>query len=72
AGEQAWFIGNHLQNPPKRCKKCRDKRRDERWQRARPSAQVNCDQCGAPTYVPFLPHGTKPIYCRMCLTTVRA
>jgi len=33
--------------------------------------QVSCAQCGAPTYVPFVPRGTKPIYCRMCLTAVR-
>jgi CxxC-x17-CxxC domain-containing protein len=71
AGEQAWFIGNHLENRPKRCKKCRDQRRDERMHQPRPSVQVNCSQCGAPTYVPFVPRGTKPIYCRMCLTAVR-
>ncbi len=72
AGEQAWFIGNHLENQPKRCKKCRDKRRDERKHQPQPPAQVNCSQCGAPTYVPFVPRGTKPVYCRMCLMAVHA
>ncbi|MBM3127905.1 MAG: zinc-binding protein [Chloroflexi bacterium] len=72
AGEQAWFSSNRLANQPKRCKKCRDQRRDRHLPHALPATQVNCDQCGAPTYVPFLPQGTKPIYCRMCLTAVRA
>lgn len=72
AGEQAWFVSNHLENQPKRCKKCRDKRRVERKHQPHPITQVKCDSCGASTYVPFVPHRTKPIYCRMCLATVRA
>lgn len=72
AGEQAWFMSNHLENQPKRCKKCRDKRRDERARQAHSLTPVHCDRCGAPTYVPFVPQRTKPIYCRMCLTQVRA
>jgi len=72
AGEQAWFSCNHLENPPKRCKKCRDKRRDERSRYAARPIRVNCERCGAPIYVPFVPQHTKPIYCRMCLTTARA
>lgn len=27
---------------------------------------VTCDQCGAPTQVPFKPNGSKPVYCREC------
>jgi CxxC-x17-CxxC domain-containing protein len=72
AGEQAWFSSKHLANQPKRCKACRGKRRDERLHQPSPSAQVVCAQCGAPTYIPFEPRGTKPVYCRMCLTSLRA
>ena len=27
---------------------------------------VTCDQCGAPTQVPFKPNGSKPVLCRNC------
>jgi CxxC-x17-CxxC domain-containing protein len=71
-GEQAWFHGKHLVNQPKHCKVCRDKRRDQRLHQPREYSKVNCDSCGTPTYVPFVPRGIKPIYCRGCMTAVHA
>jgi CxxC-x17-CxxC domain-containing protein len=38
----------------------------------RPFTQVRCDHCGAPMYVPFVPRGIKPIYCRTCLAAMHA
>lgn len=33
---------------------------------ARERYEVNCDECGTLTTVPFKPTGTKPVYCRDC------
>lgn len=72
AGEQAWYQGKNLANEPKHCKSCRDRRRDERLHQPRQYSKVSCERCGTPTFVPFVPQGIKPIYCRMCLTSVHA
>jgi CxxC-x17-CxxC domain-containing protein len=68
AGEQAWFEDKHLMNPPKRCKGCRDRRRDEQLHQPRQYFKVRCDSCGTEAFVPFVPQGIKPVYCRSCLT----
>jgi CxxC-x17-CxxC domain-containing protein len=70
AGEQHWFSAMRLFNTPKRCKACRDKRRDEKKNQPRQSASARCERCGASTVVPFVPTGTKPVYCRRCLTSL--
>jgi CxxC-x17-CxxC domain-containing protein len=67
AGEQHWFWLMHLLNVPKRCKKCRDKRRDDKKNQPRESTAIRCERCGQVTRVPFVPRGTKPVYCRSCL-----
>ncbi len=70
-GEQVWFASKKLTHPPTHCKVCRDRRRDERHQQPRQFSKVNCERCGSETYVPFVPQGTKPIYCRMCFNQER-
>lgn len=72
AGEQHWFHLMHLVNPPKRCKKCRDKRRDVKKNQSHESTATKCQRCGQPTIVPFVPRGYKPVYCRRCLTIAQA
>ncbi len=72
AGEQAGYRGRNLANQPKHCKCCRDRRRDVRLQEPRQFSKVSCDRCGTSTFVPFVPLGTKPIYCRACMTKVTA
>jgi CxxC-x17-CxxC domain-containing protein len=69
-GEQAWFQSNNLENQPKHCKVCRDRRRDERNLFPRRYWKAECERCGKPTYIPFLPQGIKPIYCRMCMNCI--
>jgi len=71
-GEQAWYHEKRLEHQPRHCKPCRERRRDERLHELRQYAKVSCERCGAPTYVPFMPQGIKPIYCRMCLSAVHA
>ena len=72
AGEQAWFQSRGLANPPKRCKGCRDKRRDAQLHQPRQYLTVSCMSCGGPAYVPFVPRGIKPVYCRSCFSAVQA
>ena len=71
AGEQHWFWLMRLLNPPKRCKKCRDKRREEKKNQVHESTSTKCEHCGASTVVPFVPRGIKPVYCRRCLMSLQ-
>lgn len=71
AGEQAWFQSKGLVNEPKHCKHCRDQRRDGR-NKPRKFSQINCDCCGTRAYVPFVPRGIKPVYCRPCFSSLHA
>jgi CxxC-x17-CxxC domain-containing protein len=32
---------------------------------------VTCDECGAPTQVPFKPTAGRPVYCRDCFSSKR-
>ena len=72
AGEQAWYHEKKLANPPRHCKACRVHRRHLRLDVPREYSKVSCERCGSPTYVPFVPLGTKPVYCRMCLSSGHA
>ena len=71
AGEQAWYRAKKLKHPPTHCKSCRVHKREVRLSTVREYSKVNCANCGAPTYVPFIPLGIKPVYCRMCLASAR-
>jgi CxxC-x17-CxxC domain-containing protein len=68
AGEQSWFFRKRLSNQPRRCKSCRQRRRDDRLRLPRDYYRVSCANCGSPTFVPFAPRGIKPVYCRVCYT----
>jgi CxxC-x17-CxxC domain-containing protein len=71
AGEQAWYHDKSLENEPKHCRICRARRRDDRLHQPRQYFKTACERCGVTTFVPFIPHGTKPIYCRACISSVR-
>ena len=65
-------------NEPKRCPSCRDTRRAERrggmgvgGGMTRQMYPVVCAQCGKDTEVPFMPTGTRPVYCSDCYTQYR-
>ena len=55
AGEQAWFRGKKLENEPRHCKACRDRRRDDRMHHLRHYSKVNCERCGSPNVRPVCP-----------------
>jgi CxxC-x17-CxxC domain-containing protein len=70
AGEQHWYRLMNLSNSPRRCKKCRDKRRSDKKDQPHETTAMRCQQCGKPTQVPFAPQGTKPVYCRRCMSSM--
>ena len=74
-GEQLFFHDKGLQNPPKRCKSCKQakNRRLEAIANAqaagvkqRIEVAVNCAKCDGYTTVPFYPSQGRPVYCRTC------
>lgn len=67
AGEQEFFSAKGLINEPKRCPNCRLLMRVQRsGEDPKCTTEVNCADCGAPTRVPFLPKGYRPVYCTAC------
>lgn len=75
AGEQAFFRDKQLQNPPKRCKECKQAKNERLAAitaaqasgiRQRIEVSVNCARCGESTTVPFYPSQGRPVYCRSC------
>ena len=55
---------------PRRCKKCREARKNRSGRNDQESVQTRhecvCEKCGEKTTVPFVPDGRKPVYCRDC------
>ena len=75
AGEQAFFRDKNLQNPPKRCKDCKQAKNERLAAvaaaqasgiRQRIEVAVSCARCGETTTVPFYPSQGRPVYCRSC------
>lgn len=82
AKEQEFYAQKGFTSQPKRCKPCRNARKDSTGG-GRPSAErssgggygapreremhsVICAACGVETQVPFKPRGDRPVYCRNC------
>jgi len=74
-GEQVFFRDKQLQNPPKRCKECKQAKNERlaaialaqaSGVRQRIEVSVNCARCSAATTVPFYPSQGRPVYCRSC------
>jgi len=75
AGEQVFFRDKQLQNPPKRCKECKQAKNERiaaiaaaqlSGVKQRIEVAVNCARCGQSTTVPFYPSQGRPVYCRSC------
>jgi CxxC-x17-CxxC domain-containing protein len=69
AGEQQFYASKGLQHEPRRCNDCRNNRRqsDGGGSRApRVMHDVICNSCGRLTQVPFVPTGSRPVYCLDC------
>ena len=75
SGEQVFYRDKGLQNPPKRCKTCKQAK-NERLSaitnaqnsgvKQRIEVTVNCAKCENQTTVPFYPSQGRPVYCRSC------
>ena len=74
-GEQVFFRDKGLQNPPKRCKDCKQAKNDrlnaiitanEKGIKQKIEVAVFCAKCSGYTTVPFYPSQGRPVYCRSC------
>ena len=86
ATEQELFRSRGYTNEPKRCPKCRQARKSERYgnngnsygssryghSSPRQMFPAVCADCGKETEVPFEPRGDRPVYCSDCYRKVRA
>jgi len=75
AGEQNFYRDKELQNPPKRCKTCKQAKNERISSIAAAKAAgvkqkievaVYCASCKGYTTVPFYPSQGRPVYCRSC------
>ena len=80
SGEQIFFRDKGLQNPPKRCKTCKQAKTERlaaiaaaqaSGARQRIEVAVKCAKCGEQTTVPFYPSQGRPVYCRSCFLSNR-
>ena len=74
-GEQMFFRDKGLQNPPKRCKECKQAKNERLNAIINASATgikqkievaVYCAKCSGYTTVPFYPSQGRPVFCRSC------
>ncbi|MBA2621076.1 MAG: zinc-ribbon domain containing protein [Acidobacteria bacterium] len=74
-GEQSFFRDKGLQNPPKRCKDCKNAKNERlaaitnaqsSGVKQKIEVAVYCATCNAYTTVPFYPSQGRPVYCRSC------
>jgi len=74
-GEQKFYRDKGLQNPPKRCKDCKQAKNERISSIADAKAAgvkqkievaVYCASCKGYTTVPFYPSQGRPVYCRSC------
>ena len=74
-GEQIFFRDKGLQNPPKRCKDCKQAKNerlnailaaDKLGVKHKIEVAVHCAKCSGYTTVPFFPSQNRPVYCRSC------
>jgi CxxC-x17-CxxC domain-containing protein len=70
AGEQEFYEERGFMATPKRCKNCRDARKNAS-RIPRDFYAVCCASCGAEAKVPFAPKTDRPIYCSDCFARMR-
>lgn len=72
AGEQEFYASRGLQNEPRRCRNCRQERKQGGNSAPREMHSAVCAQCGNETQVPFKPTGVRPVYCGECFASMRS
>jgi len=81
-GEQEFYAARGLTNAPGRCPDCRrarkagggygEKTRGTYAGGPREMHEARCDSCGGVARVPFVPSGSKPVYCSDCFSQRRS
>jgi CxxC-x17-CxxC domain-containing protein len=66
AGEQQFYAEKGFENEPKKCKACRDAKKNAN-KADKEYHDIICHDCGGPGRVPFNPTEGKPVYCSACL-----
>lgn len=72
SAEQEFYAQKGFSNEPKRCKECRDTKREGFRNRPREMTTVTCSNCGKETQVPFKPVLDKPVYCDDCFKAMKS
>ncbi len=65
AGEQEFYAQRGLENEPKKCKACRDAKKNAA-RGPREYFTTVCANCGGEAKVPFKPSEDRPVYCSAC------
>lgn len=65
AGEQAFYAEKGYTNKPKRCKACRDAKKNA-GKPPREYFYATCSECGGEAKLTFEPSKDKPVYCSAC------
>ena len=65
AGEQEFYAEKGLENEPKRCKTCRDAKKNAA-KAPRELFTTVCAECGKEAVVPFKPRDDRPVLCSEC------
>lgn len=71
ASEQEFYASKGLTNQPKRCKPCRNAKKNNYGgsrggHQQRRMYDVVCSACGADAQVPFQPSNDRPVLCKNC------
>lgn len=66
AGEQAFYAEKGYQNEPKRCKACRDAKKNRGSSEPKQYYYATCSECGGEARLTFQPSPEKPVYCDAC------
>lgn len=70
AGEQEFYAEKGFTNDPKKCKKCRDARKNG-GRAEREYFTATCANCGKEARVPFRPREDRPVYCSDCFAAMK-
>lgn len=70
ASEQDFYQQKGFDNPPARCPKCRQAKKQQ-MSGPRQMYKVKCAKCGKDAEVPFEPKGDRPVYCSDCFRAMR-
>lgn len=65
AGEQEFYNEKGFENEPKRCKSCKDIKKQQ-MRGNREMFETTCGECGGVAKVPFKPHEDRKVLCSIC------